>query len=95
MALKQTNMTNQQINITLVATPHCGNCAIVKEILEKLKPEFEGLNVQEIDATTPDGQELVVKYGIMASPGIIINGELFSMGGSTEKELKDKLKIVL
>lgn len=85
---------NKQINITLVRTPHCGNCAKVKEILEKIKPEFEGLNVQEVDATTAEGQELVAKYGIMASPGIIINGGLFSMGGTTETELTKKLKIL-
>jgi len=83
---------NKQIDIILVRTPRCDNCVKVKEILKKLKPEFEELNIQEIDATTPEGQELVVKYGIMASPGIIINNALFSMGGTTEKELREKLR---
>lgn len=85
---------NKQINIILVATPHCGNCAKVKEIIEKIKSELRELNVQEIDAMTPEGQELVAKYGIMASPGIIINERLFSMGGTTEEELRKKIKML-
>ncbi|MEK7599126.1 MAG: thioredoxin family protein [Patescibacteria group bacterium] len=35
---------------------------------------------------------MITKYGIMSSPGIIINGELFAMGGTTEKELRDKFE---
>lgn len=85
---------NKKIEITLVATPHCGACAEVKKILEKLKTEFE-LNIKEIDGTALEGQELISKYGIMASPGIIINNEFFTMGGATEKELKNKFDEII
>lgn len=79
------------INLTLVTREGCVHCAQTKEILKKIKPEYPELAVEEIDMTTPRGQELISKYGIMSSPGIIINDELFAMGGSTEKELWDKL----
>lgn len=82
----------KQIEVMLIATPNCVHCAEVKKILEKLKSEFENLNVKEINATTSEGQEYVVKYGIMASPGIIINNEFFAMGGATEKELRNKFE---
>lgn len=78
------------INLTLVTREGCVHCAQTKELLKKMKPEYPELVVEEIDMTTPKGQELISKYGIMSSPGIIINGELFAMGGTTEKELRDK-----
>lgn len=80
------------INLTLVTREGCVHCAQTKEILKKIKPEYPELAVEEIDMTTPKGQELISKYGIMSSPGIIINDELFAMGGTTEKELRDKFE---
>ena len=76
--------------MTLVTKEGCVHCAQVKEILKKIQPEYPELVVEEIDMTTPQGQELISKYGIMSSPGIIINGELFAMGGTTEKDLREK-----
>ena len=81
---------NKEIKMTLVTREGCVHCAQTKEILKKIQPEYPELAVEEIDMTTPKGQELISKYGIMSSPGIIINGELFSIGGTTEKELREK-----
>lgn len=78
------------INLTLVTREGCVHCAQTKELLKKIQPEYPELVVKEVDLTTPEGQGLVSKYGIMSSPGIIINGELFAIGGTTEKELRDK-----
>ena len=81
---------NKEIKMTLGTREGCVHCAQTKEILKKIQPEYPELAVEEIDMTTPQGQELISKYGIMSSPGIIINGELFSIGGTTEKELREK-----
>ena len=81
-----------KINLTLVTKEGCVHCAQTKEILKKVGPEYSELEVKEVDMTTPEGQELIGKYGIMSSPGIIINDELFAMGGTTEKELLEKLE---
>jgi len=35
---------------------------------------------------TPEGQELAQKYMIFASPGIIINGELWATGGFNKEK---------
>jgi len=40
----------------------------------------------------PRWQELVLKYQIMASPGILVDGELFSAGGVNTAKLAEKLK---
>ena len=50
------------------------------------------MTFRELDITTPDGQELVQKHMIMASPGLVINGELFSTGGVNTDEFLAKLK---
>ena len=47
---------------------------------------------EEIDMTTEKGQEIIQKYAILASPGIIISGELFSSGGVKKEKLVEKLK---
>ena len=79
--------------IQLVKTPHCAVCARVRKMIDaEVKPLFPDLEVEEFDAITPQGQEMVLKYGIMTSPGVIINGELFSMGGADKEALIKKLK---
>jgi len=71
----------------------CHNCAAAKEIFDEIMPEFKDkVEVTEIDMTTSEGQELVQKYSVMASPGIIINNELFSTGGVNKEKLIEKLK---
>mgnify|MGYP001560948431 FL=1 len=45
-----------------------------------------------VDMLTEQGQKMVQQYGIMSSPGIIINSELFSMGGLDKKKLIEKIK---
>lgn len=79
------------IEIELVKTQNCSHCARVKEVLKKLAPEFPDMKVKEILMTTDKGMELVQKYGIMASPGVIINGKLAFTGGASESQLRNKL----
>ncbi len=80
-----------KIKMVLVTRKGCVHCSQAKDIIKKIKPEYPELSVSEVDIITPKGRKLVAKYGIMSSPGMIINGKLFSMGGSTEKELRKKL----
>lgn len=71
----------------------CHSCAEAKKIFDNIMPEFKDkVEVVEIEMTTPEGQELVQKYSVMASPGIIINDELFSTGGVDKEKLVEKLK---
>ena len=80
------------VEIKLLTTPGCSHCAKTKEILKKIKPDFPNLKVKEVDLTKHP--EEVVKYRIMATPGIIINGKLEFSGGVTEEQLRKKLKEV-
>ncbi len=71
----------------------CHSCEAVKKIFDEIMPEFKDkVEVVEIDIASPEGQELAGKYGVMASPGIVINDELFSTGGVDKDKLIEKLK---
>ena len=79
------------INIQFVTVPGCHECAKAKKIFEELTPQYPQMKIEEIDATTPKGVELIQKYGIFSSPGIILNGELFSTGALNKDEFVKKL----
>lgn len=80
------------ISIQLVSTPGCTHCEEVRKVLNEVKPQYPDMQILELDATNPDGLELVTKYGILASPGVIINGELFATGGINKDSFIKKLQ---
>ncbi|OGD24286.1 hypothetical protein A2Z10_02680 [Candidatus Azambacteria bacterium RBG_16_47_10] len=79
------------ITIQFVTVPGCHECAKAKKIFEELKPQYPEMQITEIDVTSPEGMTLVQKYGIFSSPGIIVNGELFSTGALKKDEFIKKL----
>jgi len=58
--------------------------------LDRLKKDYPVLEIEDIDMESDKGQGLVQKYGIMASPGILINNEFFASGGASEDQLRKK-----
>lgn len=82
-----------KIKIQEVSAEGCASCAIVKKILEEhIKPQFSNVEVEYIDMLSEEGQNMVSEYNIMSSPGIIINGKLFSTGGLDQNKLIEKIK---
>lgn len=79
------------ITIQLVSTPGCTHCEEVGKVLNEVKPQYPQMEIVELDATNPDGLELVTRYGILTSPGVIINDELFATGGINKGDLVKKL----
>ena len=81
------------IKIVEVTSPGCSHCAAAKKILEgEIRPQFPDVDIQYIDVLTPEGQKIVGDYGIMSSPGVIVNGELFAVGGLDKNKLIAKIK---
>ncbi len=79
-------------NIKFLTMVGCHNCAAAKKIFDEVIPEYPNVEVVEIDITSEEGQELVSKYAVLASPGIIIDDELFSTGGVDRDKLVEKLQ---
>ena len=80
------------IKIQSVSVPGCVECAHFEKFWKGVENEFPNAEMENVDATTPEGQALVTKHGIMASPGILINGELFSIGGVNKDEFLKKIR---
>ena len=81
-----------KIILEILSSPGCVHCAEFKKYWESVKAQFPEVEMSEIDLTSDKGQEMVSRYVIMASPGVIINGELFSTGGVDKKKFEAKLK---
>jgi len=75
-----------------LSAPGCQHCAAFKEFWHSIEKDWSNVTFREYSVTTPEGQEMVQKYMIFASPGIVLNGELFSTGGVNQKEFVEKLK---
>lgn len=80
------------IKLEEVSIPNCRECVHFKKIWGEIKNDFPNVEFREVDGLTPEGQELIQKYGILAAPGVIINGELFSTGAVNKEKLIEKLK---
>ena len=81
-----------KIILEILSSPGCVHCAEFKKYWESVKAQFPEVEMSEIDLTSDKGQEMVSRYVIMASPGVIINGELFSTGGVDKEKFEAKLK---
>lgn len=81
------------ITITEITTPGCVHCAAAKKIFsEEITPNYPEVEVEYIDGLSDQGQQLIQEHGIMASPGILVNGELFSMGGLDKGKLIKRIE---
>lgn len=80
------------IKIQEVSAPGCSHCEETRRLLQQeIKKRFTNVEIEFIDMMSEKGQKKVQEYGIMASPGIILNGELFSVGGLDKNKLIEKI----
>lgn len=82
-----------KIKIQEISTQGCSHCARTREILEEeIKPKFPEVEIEYIDMMTERGQKMVQEYEIMTSPGVIVNGKLFSSGSLDKNKLIEKIQ---
>ena len=76
--------------VQILKTPGCSSCAQATTLIKKIKEEEKlKFTIEELDIT--QHPELLQKYQIMTSPGIVIDGKLEFTGMPSEKKLKEKL----
>jgi glutaredoxin len=75
-----------------VSSPGCHNCEAFKAFWEEEQKNWPNVTFAEHGIMTPEGQELIQKHQIFASPGIILNGELYATGGVNKDDFLGKLK---
>jgi len=92
MAYPLAELFMREILLEELSSPGCHNCAAFKEFWEEIKGNWPNVKFTEYSIIDPAGQEMVQKYQIFASPGVIINGELFSTGGVNRDDFIKKLE---
>jgi len=80
------------INLEELSSPGCHICKQFEEFWHSIEADWPNVNYKNVDVTTSEGQEMAGKYMIMASPGIVLNGELWSTGGYNKNKFLEKLK---
>ena len=75
------------VRVTLLTQPDCAFCDRAAGMLETLSREYL-LDVTSLSLTSPEGQALGERGGIMFPPGIFLDGEAFSYGRPSERKLR-------
>lgn len=79
------------IIITLVSPANCPNCAEVREQINGLKETYHELVIETVDSHSPAGEALVLKHGILASPGILLNDQFLGMGAISDQKIRQAI----
>ena len=82
----------KEVILEELSAPDCHICKMFEEFWHSVENQFPNVKYRNISVTTPEGTEMAGKYEIFSSPGIIINGELFSTGGFNKEKFIQKLK---
>lgn len=79
------------MNVLLLTQDNCTFCDQAKAILDRLSSEYR-LAVATLDLSTPEGQTLAMRGGIMFPPGVFLDGEPFSYGRLSERKLRREIE---
>lgn len=80
------------VTLDVLATPGCQTCRAFEDYWKTIEKDWPNVAFKRVDLLSPEGQEMAAKYMIMASPGIVLNGELFQVGGFDPEKFIQKLK---
>ena len=78
-------------HLLLISAPDCHFCAQAREILERLGCDYP-LRVEERSLTSPEGQEMALRHGILFPPGIVLDGTFVGFGRPSERKLRRLLE---
>jgi len=84
----------KEVTLEELSSPGCQICKAFEEFWHSIESHFPNVRYKNISATTPEGIEMAGTYEIFASPGIVLNGELFSAGKFDKDKFMKKLKEV-
>ena len=80
------------ITLEVLASPGCHNCKAFEAFWHAIEKDWPDVRFKHLDVTTSEGQEMAGKYMIFASPGIILNNELWATGGFDKDKFVARLK---
>jgi len=80
---------DKMVKIEVFTSPMCPHCPGAKRVVEEVAGEVEGVEVEHVNVM--ENPEKAAKYGIMAVPTIVIDGEVKFVGAPTKEALKEEL----
>ena len=75
--------------VIVITTKSCPNCPSVKQFWKDMKKDHK-FDYKEVDAMSPEGQELVGRHGIMSVPTTMIDGKV-AFNGMPDRDKAEKL----
>lgn len=82
----------KEIILEELSAPGCQICKQFEEFWHSIEGQFPNVKYKNVSVASPEGMEMAGKYEIFASPGIIINGQLWATGGFDRGKFIAKLK---
>ena len=82
----------KEIILEEFSSPGCQHCKAFEEFWHSIEKDWPNVKYRNVSVITPEGQELVQRHMIFASPGIILNGELWATGGFDRGKFIHKLQ---
>ncbi len=74
------------MQLQIFFTPGCVECLAIKILVDRIRPDYPELAVEEIDAT---GRPMMAaQYKLRSAPGMVINGKLVASTHIKEAELR-------
>jgi hypothetical protein len=80
-------MQQLPIQISLIESPGCHLCADAHVALEDLGTRYR-LTLRSVDASSPEGLELVMRHRPALQPLVLVNGKPFSAGRLPRRKLE-------
>ena len=74
-----------------VTTPGCADCRRFGELVERVQPDFPGLEVREVAGESERGLLISVGRGILRFPIIVLDDEIIGIEGISEEALRQAL----
>jgi len=77
--------------VLLVTAPDCHFCADAKALLARLGQTYP-LEVREVSLSSPEGQEIATRHGVMFPPGLLLDGGFVGFGRVSERKVRRLLE---
>lgn len=82
------------VTVEEVSSPGCIHCKAFEDFWHSIEKNWPNVTYKNISIMSAEGQALAQKHMIFASPGIVINGELFATGGVSKNQFLAKLTAI-
>lgn len=81
------------LRLELLTSPDCKPCEVLQKLLDQVIAEHRGelgkVEIKLIDVLSEP--ELVIRYGVLSTPALAINGSLCFVGVPKKSELAQKM----